>query len=562
MIVTVVLNILTFRKPIHIHSFHCYLFAIAIVLVLFVQIKGVWCGKNPYRVLYSNDVTHIVSCVSPYHKKGEGFTEDMLKASILETADKGVDVHMLQPGLGWIPWWKSKLYPADEHYKAFMKRTGLQPDAFGQYMINGGDMVQVFVDVCKSSGMAPFISLRLNDGHHLENIGTNNPRVIWVSKFYRKHPKYRIGPNIRSWDEHVLNWAIPEVREHKLSFIKEICENYDIDGLELDFMRHSSYFQLDKTTASQRTQIMTRFVSRVRRLLNRTEKQGKHRWLCVRVPCHLAAHKRLGIDLVKFVAAGVDMVNLSPGFVTEQQTDLGKIRKLVPDVALYLELTHCISRRENVTGSGYDNFRFCRTTDEQFYTAAHLAYSRGADGVSTFNFVYYREHGTSGRGPFDEPPFHVLEHLNDPKWLAKQPHEYFLGNLSDVFQIPNDEAPKMTHVGEGRLFELDMTQPEEGWKGRGKLFIHGDEPFKKGNWKAIFNGHELKACNDISGPYSSLYVPCPDLKKHLLIWDVPTHVLRDGKNRVEVWRSCAKTPLFENFHRSFNKLDFLELTVN
>ena len=53
------------------------------------------------------------------------------------------------------------------------------------------------------------------------------------------------------------NWAIPEVRGYKFAFIEELCENYDLDGFELDFLRIYSFFQLDKTTGRQRREIIT-----------------------------------------------------------------------------------------------------------------------------------------------------------------------------------------------------------------------------------------------------------------------------------------------------------------
>ena len=84
-----------------------------------------------------------------------------------------------------------------------------------------------------------------------------------------------------------------------------------------------------------------------------------------------------------------------------------------------MELTHCTGNhpywhKENLYGTS----AWPRTSDAQFYTTAHLAYERGADGLSFFNFVYYREHGGSERGPFNEPPFHVFNHMDDPAWLA------------------------------------------------------------------------------------------------------------------------------------------------
>ena len=74
-------------------------------------------SKAPFKTLYSNDTTNITTCVSPYHKKGEPFQPEMLEATVDEVAGTGVEVQMLQPGLGWTPLWKSKVYPAEEHYR-------------------------------------------------------------------------------------------------------------------------------------------------------------------------------------------------------------------------------------------------------------------------------------------------------------------------------------------------------------------------------------------------------------------------------------------------------------
>ena len=71
------------------------------------------------------------------------------------------------------------------------------------------------------------------------------------------------------------NWAIPEVRDYKFALISEVCQNYDIDGFELDFMRHPQFFDLNETTSEQRVEIMTGFVRQVRELLNRTAQPEK-----------------------------------------------------------------------------------------------------------------------------------------------------------------------------------------------------------------------------------------------------------------------------------------------
>ncbi len=398
-------------------------------------------------------------------------------------------------------------------------------------MLAGGDMVAVFIRRCRQKGQAPFISLRLNDGHHLENAGRKHRRAVWVSRFYEEHPEYRIGKNRRSWDQRVLNWAIPAVREHKLAFIREICEQYDIDGFELDFMRHVSFFRLNETTREQRTKIMADFVARVRKLLDHTAKPGRRRWLCARVPSQLGAHGRLGIDLPMMATAGLDMVNLSSYYFTMQQTDLAAIRKLVPGVALYLEMTHCTTT--GPSRGGYDSFSFRRTTDEQFYTAAHLAYARGADGVSLFNFVYYRKHGTAGRGPFNEPPFHVLKRLGRPDWLATQPAWYVLAKAWNVPPMPHRALPRRFNTGQNHTFTLDMAPGKRQHKD-GLLRLMTQKDSSACRWTVTLNGQKLTATKFVAKPLDHPYDAALGQPNQYACFTCPRALAKDGPNQLAI----------------------------
>ncbi|MDH7570715.1 MAG: hypothetical protein QHJ73_14135, partial [Armatimonadota bacterium] len=399
-------------------------------------------GRVPFRVLFSNDATNILTCTSPYHQKRAPFRPEMLLASVDETAGTGVEVHLLQPCSTWVPWWQSKVYPIAEHHAWWRQRFGVEiRNSVHDYLLQGGDLLKDFIGRCRQKGLSPFVSLRLNDGHHLEHVtksaaDRNQAGNHTLCRFYDEHPEYRIGPDLNNWDQRVHNWAIPEARAYKMALIREVCQNYDMDGLELDFMRHPSYFQLDKTTVEERRRVMTQFVAEVRAALDTAAPPGRRRYLGVRVPGYLAEHDRLGLHLPALVEAGVEMVTLSAFYYTVFNMDLALIRALVPDAALYVEVTHCTVQGKRITGVGYDDFTFRRTTPQQFYTAAHQGYARGCDGVSAFNFVYYREHGTEGRGPFNEPPFEVFRHLGDPAWLARQPQHYLYARGWRVSSLP------------------------------------------------------------------------------------------------------------------------------
>ena len=80
--------------------------------------------KAPFRVLFSNDTTNITSNTSPFHERGEPFGPEKLEASVDETVGCA-DVHMLQPGGGWVPWWKSEVCPTDEHYRWLKEKAGV-----------------------------------------------------------------------------------------------------------------------------------------------------------------------------------------------------------------------------------------------------------------------------------------------------------------------------------------------------------------------------------------------------------------------------------------------------
>ncbi|HRH97801.1 MAG TPA: hypothetical protein PLB55_17815 [Prosthecobacter sp.] len=488
--------------------------------------------KAPFRVIYSNDLTNITSCISPFHAAREPFRPEMLDASIDEVAGM-VDAHFLQPGLGVVPLWPSKVIDLKEHFAWIKQRYGQKPDSFSQFVLNGGDIVQHFIDRCRAKGQTAFISLRMNDAHHKEFVDPKpgdkpgSSIGMSVTRWYAEHPEHRIKPGSLRGADLVQNFAVPEVRAQKLALVRELCENYDLDGLELDFLRFYSYFR-DKTPLEQRRAIMTNFVHDVRKLL------GPKKWLCARVPCYLSALDELGLDLKALVAAGLDMVNASAHYFTTQQHDLAAIRKQTEGAALYFELCHTIWKGDKVT-AGYDVFPFRRATREHLHTSAHLAYARGADGISLFNFAYYRQHGQGdGRGVFGEPPFDALKALNDPRMLAKEPQHWFIAygwRSPGAKPLP---VPRKIEIGKPAKFNFDLAAPAGGWKSDARVRIQIDKALDADEWTATFNGEATAATPDVSEPFAVSYPSMVATPEELRAWTIPAKLLREGKNSLEV----------------------------
>jgi len=463
--------------------------------------------QKPLRVIYSNDTTHILSCRPPGPEREKAFTDAVLRKSITEAA--GADAHFLQPGLGWIPWWKSKIYSAADHYDWLREKHGVRGvDKIGCYLLDGGDMLKTLVETCREIGVAPFLSFRLNDGHHTRDLAQalerGQPAQGMSRHYWENYPRFRIGADPNNWDEAVFDWAIPEVREHKMALLEEASANYDLAGLELDFLRHWNRFG-PSTSVDQRRKITTDFVARVREMLDRTAAARglPRRSLCVRVPARAGVRPEQGIDLAALCEVGVDMINLSYSYFTWQDDSARQARKEAGAKAkLYVEMTYTTLTGRATHGSGTQPFT--RTTDEQFYTTARLALDQGADGVSLFNFPYYRYHVTDRIGPFHEPPFHVLPRLKDRDFLNRQPTWAFLtaGRKDEV--LGAKPLPVMLEEGKTQSFVLEVPPVQSG-HAAGLLRLRFETPLNAREMELRFNGTVLAPTAPVLEPLTSPY---------------------------------------------------------
>ena len=483
-------------------------------------------GKPPWRILYNNDTTNLLSCASPWRPEGARFSDALIAASVREVAGK-VDAHLLSPGLGWVAWWQSKIVPPAEHYRWFTAATGLPIDAIGRYLLDGGDLVARFVTECRATGQAPLISYRLNDTQPLHDIDRKTRSLATAGRFYVDHPEYRLPADAHGRPQLGQNWAIAAVRAWKFALIEELCLEYDIDGLELDFERFPVFFDPATTAPAQRRAIMAGFVAGVRGALDRGAARhgGRARRLGIRIPCYVDTHDAIGVDPAAMAAAGVDFITISNFLLTTSQTDLPRIRHAAPAVAIYQELTGA-TNVDHARGVASD----IRTTDIIFRTAADIAYAQGADGVSLFNFAYYRAHA-GGTGPFDEPPFAVIPTLRAPRSAAGLPRCIV---LAADFNQPARAVPLMPQgFDRGRTRRLTFTMPADP-ANSGRLRLRAREAGRR-QWLVTLNGRTLVADASLAplvvDPYRANAAIDP---ARFTAFVLPPGIVRDGDNRLVV----------------------------
>jgi hypothetical protein len=175
----------------------------------------------------------------------------------------------------------------------------------------GLDPYAVWIARCREKKISPWLSMRMNDVHNVDDVNS-----YIHSSFWRQHPDYWRVPGGAGWTDRALDFGIAAVREHAMSFVRELLERYDPDGLELDWMRFGYHFRPGKE--AEGAVLLTQFMREVRTLTRQwSEKRAHLIKLGARVPTLPDAARGLGMDGVTWVREGlVDVLVPTPFWAT------------------------------------------------------------------------------------------------------------------------------------------------------------------------------------------------------------------------------------------------------
>jgi len=244
----------------------------------------------------------------------------------------------------------------------------------------GVDYPARVIQRCRARGVAPWISIRMNDVHCSDNLDHPFHSALWRKPelFRQGHPGYFAR---------ALDYAHAEVRDHYLALIKETLERYDIAGLELDFMREPYLFS--KGREAEGRQILAGWLREIRTLAKSAAKRRGHAVLLgVRVPSCPDAAFELGLDAPSWAKEGlVDLVVVAPRWATlEFSMPLEKWRGLLGDRVTLAGGLEVLYRPDPAAPP--------RTVSSAEATGAAVAVlSGGADAVYLFN---YFQNGSPG----------------------------------------------------------------------------------------------------------------------------------------------------------------------
>ena len=490
---------------------------------------------DQFKVLFNHDGTCVFSSDSPYQSTREPVSLKQVHGYVDEVADAQCSALLLSPVWGQtIPMWDSEVVPL---WKG-VGRTMKCPDTFqGRVIARTRDLLLSGVDFigetgrrCRERGLPFLLAWRMFDVHGLEH-----PEDPWTNDFYRKNPRLRIGyPEVLAGDSvNSLDFSHPEVRAYQLSIVRELFERYDFEGIELDFMRSPFYFSR-RIPYEQRFESMRAFIQDVREIVDR---RGKDRPIGARVPQTWDLSLELGLDLAAYAREGLlDWVNVSPFYETSSELEIARYREMLPATRIFGELTQTTGVVKALE-LGLETTRKC--TPEVLRSTAQAFLAQGADGVSLFNFNYYRDYsfGTSKHHDRTEPPFAALHGIADAARLATEPHHYVLSrqNWFHQGQLPlRLDGAGTRHLQATLAVGQDYTRPENRapYEDTAVLRLLLEKSAAGGEVLARLQGRILKPCQVEGELFHLSYKDgVPQDHSRYLDYEVPLALLEKGENR-------------------------------
>lgn len=383
----------------------------------------------------------------------------------------------------------------------------------------GTDCLQAVIDFGHEHAMEVFWSMRMNDTHDVAH-RPDEPYFLFPP-LKQQHPDWLVGDPVRRtpygrWSS--VDYARPEIRDLAFSFIEEVCRNYQVDGIELDFFRHLCYF---KTTAmggaasQEERDLMTGLMRRVRAMTEEVGIQrGRPILVAVRVPDSVGYCRDLGFDLERWLSEGlVDLLittcyfRLNPW---EYSIELGH--------KYGIPVYPCLSD-SRVQGET----RFRRSSAAGYRGRAANAWAAGADGLHVFNYF--------------NPKASLWQEIGDPESLLTMDKLYFvtvrdddpqrfLAKGRDYRTVPMFGPAHPRLITASRPVELEITVGDDlpsaerrGYRSEVKLHLEVPTIQTAEQLCVKLNGVELSG-----GALSDGWVDYP----------VPPAAVRQGRNQVAI----------------------------
>ncbi len=446
-------------------------------------------ARQPRRIIMNND-----GCDVLYFPKAEkATTEAFLAKRTTPLAGTHVDTIAFCPtssGFGF--------FTHNTSVGTLLTRSGpdygIQGDTRNiarELIDQGTDCLQAVVEFGHDQKMEVFWSMRMNDTHDVAH-HPDKPYLLFPP-FKEQHPSWLVGDHARRtphgrWSS--VDYARPEIRDLAFGFIDEVCRNYDVDGVELDFFRHLCYFKstaLGGTASDQQREVMTDLMRRVRKMTEDVGiKRGRPILLSIRVPDSVGFCRDMGFDVEQWMREGlVDMLITSCYFRLNPwnySVELGHKY----GVSVYPCLSDSRVRGET---------RFRRSSAESYRGRATNAWVAGADGLHLYN--YFNPNAAMWSEIGDADALQVMDKLYFVNVRDGDPRRFLANGLEyRTVAVVGPSHPRLLTTGEPATLSIEIGDDIPAAQRRGykpDVTLHLDVPSIRNveQLDVSFNGTEL-----------------------------------------------------------------------
>lgn len=341
--------------------------------------------SNMSGIMFNEDCNHFLYT---RHRAGRKVDEAALKAFIDQYKDSEIKEFAINTG-AMLAWYRSKVIDnALDKYIAIKDKGGDLGEA-GEivallYDLNvrqGLEIHKVWISQLRKIGISPWVSIRMNDIHN------NDDENHFLHSAFFKNKQWRRAAHrpTFSYYDNAFDFHHSEVRDRMLAFIGENLEEFDLDGLELDWMRE--VFSLQVGREQEGITVLNAYMRQIRALVDAAAaKKGRPIKLSVRCPATPEMCLRFGMDVFDWMDNGIiDMIVPTPRWSSsDNDMPIDLWRRIIGNrnILLGAGLEACIEGYENEP-----NKRWMFNTPETARATAAAYLAMGADRVYLFNYM-------------------------------------------------------------------------------------------------------------------------------------------------------------------------------
>ncbi len=338
---------------------------------------------------------------------------------------------------------------------------------------NGKDCLQIILEYCHDNELEVFWGMRMNDTHDAAK--EPGPKACFYNnKIKSQHPERLLINRTKkqkygAWS--AVDYALEDIREYAYKFVEEICENYDIDGVELDFFRHPVFFASvadGEAASSDECRQMTELLIRIKEMIIKKSVQRQRAILfAVKVPDSLGYCKKIGLDLKTWLERGLIDILITGGYFKLNDHDYSV------KLAKKYNVKYVASLDENRIAD--PDARVDRDSLKCYRGRAQNAFYAGASGVFLFNY-----NGIDLK-QFSASNANLTKELAEEKTLERLNKDYFVSirgmGRAAGGNTPYDEYMNMPVLNPALAVTLDCGEIYE-------TYIIIGEDIKKNDGKA------------------------------------------------------------------------------